>query len=136
MALRADTATFYGLNRPDLVEIYRTLEEGALFYESSLDRVPATRLKPSYGSWAGPGRDTTRIDLRIEPPPLPFAYDETLVVDRTFSRRYAPVLAQMPEIRRRLDQTIGALQGKLGAVSRNRYNLEVLLSITVLRKLP
>jgi hypothetical protein len=120
---------FYGPGNHDLIEIYRTLMEGARFYESSLDRVPATRLKPTYGSWAGPGRDTTRIDLRIEPPPLPFAYDETLVVDRIFSRRYASVLAQMPEVRRRLDQVMGVLEGKLGTVSRNRYNLEVLLSI-------
>jgi hypothetical protein len=120
---------FYGPGNQDMIEVYRTLMEGARFYESSLDRVPATRLKPTYGSWAGPGRDTTRIDLRIEPPPLPFAYDETLVVDRTFSRRYAAVLAQMPEVRRRLDQVIGTLQGKLSVVSRNRYNVEVLLSI-------
>jgi hypothetical protein len=35
----------------------------------------------------------------------------------------------MPDVRRRLDQAFGTLQGKLGAVSRNRYNLEVLLSI-------
>ena len=121
--------TFNGRGNQELVEVYRTLMEGARFYESSLDRVPATRLKPTYGSWAGPGRDTTRIDLRIEPPPVPFAYDETLIVDRTFSRRYAHVLAQMPDVRRRLDQAIGILQGKLGVVMRNRYNLEVLLSI-------
>jgi hypothetical protein len=121
--------TFYGPGNQDLIEVYRTLMEGARFYESSLDRVPATRLKPTYGSWAGPGRDTTRIDLRLEPPPLPFAYDETLVVDRTFSRRYAHVLAQTPQVARRLDQVIAILQGKLGTVSRNRYNLEVLLSI-------
>ncbi len=121
--------TFYGPGNQDLLEVYRTLMEGARFYESSLDRVPATRLKPTYGSWAGPGRDTTRIDLRLEPPPLPFAYDETLVVERSFSRRYASILAQMPEVRRRLDQAIGVLQGKLSTVSRNRYNLEVLLSI-------
>ena len=120
---------YYGPGNQDLVEIYRTLEEGALFYESSLDRVPATRLKPTYGSYAGPGRDQTRIDLRLEPPALPFAYDETMVVDRTFSRRYAHVLARLPEMRLRLDQAIAALQGKLGLVERNRYNLEVLLSI-------
>ncbi len=120
---------FYGAGHQDLIEVYRTLMDGARFYESSLDRVPATRLKPTYGSWAGPGRDTTRIDLRIEPPPLPFAYDETLVVERTFSRHYAHELAQMPEVRRRLDEAIGVLLGSLGTVSRNRYNLEVLLSI-------
>ncbi len=120
---------FYGPGHQDMIEVYRTLMDGARFYESSLDRVPATRLKPTYGSWAGPGRDTTRIDLKIEPPPLPFAYDETLVVDSTFSRRYAHVLAQMPEVRRRLDKAIGVLHGSLGSVTRNRYNLEVLLSI-------
>ncbi len=120
---------FYGPGNQDMIEVYRTLMEGARFYESSLDRVPAVRLKPTYGSWAGPGRDTTRIDLRIEPPPLPFAYDETLVADRTFSRRYAPVLAEMPGVRLRLEQAIGLLQGKLGSVARNRYNLEVLLSV-------
>jgi hypothetical protein len=120
---------FYGPGNQDMVEIYRSLMEGARYYESSLDRVPATRLKPTYGSWAGPGRDTTRIDLRIEPPQLPFGYDETLVVERNFSRKYAQALAQMPEMRRRLDQTIAALQGKLGTVARNRYNVEVLLSI-------
>jgi hypothetical protein len=125
---------FYGPGNQDLIEIYRTLEEGARFYESSLDRVPATRLKPSYGSYAGPGRDTTRIDLKIDPPPLPFAYDETLVTDRTFSRRYASVLAQMPAMRRRVDQAIGSLEGKLGTVSRNRYNLEVLLSIALFER--
>ncbi len=121
--------TFYGPGNEDLIEIYRTLMEGARFYESSLDRVPATRLKPTYGSWAGPGRDTTRIDLKIDPPPLPFAYDETLVVDQSFSRRYSITLSQMPEVRRRLDQAIGVLQGKLGTAQRNPYNIEVLLSI-------
>jgi hypothetical protein len=120
---------FYGPGQRDLIEVYRTLMEGARFYESSLDRVPAVRLKRTYGSYAGPGRDTMRIDLRIEPPPLPFAYDETLVVERTFSRRYNHILARMPEVRRRLDQAIGVLHGSLGSVSRNRYNLEVLLSI-------
>jgi hexosaminidase len=120
---------FYGPGNQDIVEIYRTLMEGARYYESTLDRVPATRLKPTYGSWAGPGRDTTRIDLRIEPPPVPFAYDETLVVERSFSRKYAQVLMQLPDMRRRLEQAIAALQGKLGTVTRNRYNLEVLLSI-------
>jgi len=120
---------YYGPGNHALIEVYRALMEGARFYESSFDRVPAARLKPTYGSWAGPGRDTTRIDLRIEPPPVPFAYDETLVVDRTFSRRYSQVLARLPEVRRRLDFAIGALLGSMSSVSRNRYNLEVLLSI-------
>lgn len=120
---------FYGLGNQDMVGIYRAVMEGARFYESSLDRVPATRLKPTYGSWAGKGRDTTRIDFTIEPPALPFSYDERLIAETRFGRLYADRLKEAPAIGRKLDQAIAALQGKLGSVTRNRYNVEVLLSI-------
>ncbi len=125
---------FYGPGNQGMTEIYRTLMEGARFYESSLDRVPARRLKPTYGSYAGKGRDTTRIDLTVHPPSLPFSYDETLITDRSYSQRYAPILAKAPEVEKRLDQAILALQGNLGQVPRNRYNLEVLLSIAYFEK--
>ncbi|HLA38665.1 MAG TPA: hypothetical protein VJ417_01640, partial [Candidatus Glassbacteria bacterium] len=98
------------------------------------DRVPAIRLKPSYGSWARKGRDTTRIDFSLEPPQLPFSYDMTLVVEDNFSRKYARPLELAPQFLLRLDQTIQLLQGKLGGVSRNRYNLEVLISIALLER--
>jgi len=125
---------FYGPGNQDMVEIYRALMEGARFYESSLDRVPATRLKPTYGSWAGKGRDTTRIDLTIEPPALPFSYDERLVAETRFRRLYADTLEQAPATGQKLDRVIAALQGKLGSATRNRYNLEVLLSIAHFEK--
>jgi hypothetical protein len=125
---------FYGPGNQDMVEVYRTVMEGARFYESSLDRVPAYRLKPTYGSWAGKGRDTTRIDLTIELPAVPFSYDETLVAETRFSRLYAKSLATAPQIRRRLDSVIAVLQGKLSGVDRNHYNVEVLLSIAHFEK--
>ncbi|MEW5974276.1 MAG: beta-N-acetylhexosaminidase [Acidobacteriota bacterium] len=125
---------FYGPGNQDLIEIYRTLMEGARFYEENLDQVPATRLKPTYGSWAGKGRDTTRIDLTLEPPPLPFSYDETLVSGTRFTQRYARALEQAGDVRRRLELAIGTLQGKLGPQTRNPYNVEVLLSIAGFEK--
>jgi hypothetical protein len=125
---------FYGPGHQDMVEIFRALMEGARFFESSLDRVPAHRLKPTYGSWAGKGRDTTRIDLTIELPAVPFSYDETLVAESRFSRLYAEPLAAAPEMGRRLNSVIAALQGKLSDVARNRYNVEVLLSIAHFEK--
>jgi hypothetical protein len=125
---------YYGHGNHDMIEIYRTLMEGARFYENSLDRVPATRLKPSYGSWARKGRDTTRIDLTIHPPQLPFSYDMTLVVEDNFSRVYGSRLEQAPSLLIRLDKLIHNLSGKLLTVSRNRYNLEVLLSIARFEK--
>jgi len=125
---------FYGPGNQDLIEIYRIIMEGARFYESSWDRVPATRLKPTYGSWAGKGRDTTRIDLTLTPPSLPFSYDETLIADRSYSHRYAQILEQAPLVRKDLRSALLSLQGKLGQVERNRYNLEVLLAIAYFEK--
>ncbi len=125
---------FYGPGNQDLVQIYRIIMEAARFYESSWDRVPATRLKPTYGSWAGKGRDTTRIDLTLTPPALPFSYDETLIADRSYSRRYAQILEQAPLVRRDLRRAILSLQGKLGQVERNRYNLQVLLALAYFEK--
>ena len=125
---------FYGPGNQDMVEVYRTVMEAARFFESSLDRVPATRLKPTYGSWAGKGRDTTRIDLTIELPLVPFSYDETLVAETRFGRLYAKPLAAAPGMLRRLDHVIAALQGKLSTVTRNRYSAEVLLSIAHFEK--
>jgi len=125
---------FYGPGNQDMGDIYRTVMEGARFYESSLDRVPATRLKPTYGGWGGKGRDTTRIDFTLELPAVPFSYDENLIAETRFSRLYATTLEKAPAMNRRLDQVIAALQGKLGTVTRNRYSVEVLLSIAQFEK--
>jgi len=125
---------FYGPGSQDMVELYRSLMERARFYEACWDRVPAAHLKPTYGNWAAPGQDTTRIDLALEPPALPFSYDYTLVAEDNFSRRYAEILKKVPEEKFKVEQAIFALQGKLGSVKRNRYNLEVLLSIAYFEK--
>jgi hypothetical protein len=119
---------FYGPGSQDMAGVYRTLMDGARFYEEAWDRAPATRLKPSYGSWAGKGRGTVRIDYTLTPPALPFGYDEDVITEDRFSRLYAEVLAGAPAMRRRIDEAIHILQGRLNN-SRNRYNVEVLLSI-------
>jgi hypothetical protein len=108
--------------------------EGARFYENAWDRVPATRLKPSYGSWAGKGRGVVRVDLTLEPPQLPFGYDEGLYTEDFFARKYARVLAEAPAMNRRIDRVIHALEGKLARRNRNLYNIEVLLSIAHFEK--
>lgn len=120
---------FYGPGGGEMVDVYRTLMDGARFYEDAWDRVPATRLKPSYGSYAGKGRGTVRIDLTLTPPALPFGYDEDVITEDRFRRLYAHVLAEAPGMRERLDRAIHFLQGRLSRGGRNRYNLEVLLSI-------
>ncbi len=125
---------FYGPGNQDMVEVYRTLMDGARFYEEAWDRVPATRLKPSYGSWAGKGRGTMRIDLTLTPPALPFGYDEEVITEDRFSRLYEEALSDAPAMRRRIREAIATLQGKLVLSRRNPYNLEVLLSIAHFEK--
>ncbi|MCE5272942.1 beta-N-acetylhexosaminidase [bacterium] len=120
---------FYGPGNSDMLSVYRTVMEGARVYQEAWDRVPATRLKPSYGLWTQKGRDTTRIDLTIEPPRLPFSYDMTLVVGDNFSRSYGPLIAQTAEMALRLQDLEIVLNDKLNTVNRNRYNIEVLLSL-------
>ena len=119
---------FYGPGNQEMAGVYKMLNEGARFYEEAWDRTPATRLKPSYGSYAGKGRGTVRIDYTLTPPALPFGYDETIVTEDRFGRMYAKVIDQAPAMKRRIADTIQILQGAL-ASSRNKYNLEVLLSI-------
>ncbi len=125
---------FYGPSNQDLAEVYKVLMEGARFYDSSLDRVPARRLKPRYGSWAGKGRDIDRADLTMQPPALPFSVDEVLISSTRFSNRYARILELALPTRKNLNWAIRTLQGKLNRSTRNRYNLEVMLSVAYFEK--
>jgi len=125
---------FYGPGNQDMVEVYRTLMKGAQFFESSWDLVPSKDTKPSYGNPWAKARGTTRIDLTLEPPALPFAWDCIMVVEPTFSRRYGKILKEAKLIDTGIEQVIYTLQGKLDRGTRNRYNLEVLLSIAYFEK--
>jgi len=125
---------FYGPGHGDMVEVYKLLIEGARFFESSLDRVPSTEAPPAYGNPWGKDMSTTRIDLRLDPPFMPFSWDMYMIVEPTFTRKYAQILEQAPRVKAELEQAIYALQSKLERGIRNRYNLEVLLSIAHFEK--
>jgi len=125
---------FYGPGHGGMVEIYRSLEQGARFFESSLDKVPSAETPPAYGNPWGKGMSTTRIDLRLEPPFMPFSWDMYMIVEPTFTRKYAHILEKAPAVKAELEQAIYALQAGLDSGIRNRYNLEVLLSIAHFEK--
>ena len=126
--------TFYGPGHGEMVEIYRTLEQAARFFESSLDRVPSTEALPAYGNPWGKDMSTTRIDLKLDPPFMPFSWDMYMIVEPTFYRKYAHILKKAPRIKTELEKAIYALQARLDRDIRNRYNLEVLLSIAHFEK--
>ena len=120
---------FYGPESGDMVEIYQTLLSGARFFQSSWDRVPSTEAPPAYGNPYGKGRNTTRIDLTLEPPALPFGWDMYIISEPTFSRRYGKIIDEAGSQKASLDLAIYKLQSRLDRKTRNGYNLEVLLSI-------
>ncbi len=132
-ALEQNTAdfmdAFYGYNCQDMVEIYRLLEDGARFYEDLWDNVISKERGPGYGDWYGKGINTERFDQTLST--LPKA---DLLSDTGFSKKYAGKIKKAYEISRDNDRLISLLMQNLSRINRNRYNLEVLLSIAFLEK--
>lgn len=132
-ALEQSTAdfmdAFYGYGSPDMVEVYRLLENGARFYEDLWDDVISKERAPGYGDWMGKGINTERYDPTLATLPIP-----ALGSDSVFMKKYAKKIEKASAISRDNDRLISLLMQNLSGVSRNRYNLEVLLSIAYLEK--
>ncbi|MEA2062264.1 MAG: beta-N-acetylhexosaminidase [Gemmatimonadota bacterium] len=123
---------FYGPDSPDMAELYHLLIEGARFYEDLWDRVTSTERGPGYGNSRGKGIGTRRVDLTLELPVLPGPGN--LDVDRSFSEKYGEKLRRAALLASENDRLIYLLTRNIAKVSRNRYNLEVLLSIAHLER--
>lgn len=126
--------TFYGPGNQDMVDNYKLLQKGARFFEASFDQRPETELKEAYGNPYGPGRNTTRIKRTLDPPQLPFAWDMYMVVQPTFSRTYGGLIEEARSLKPELDQLIQNLNGKLQIGNRQKYNVEVFISIAELER--
>jgi len=123
---------FYGYNSPNMVEAYKLLQEGARFYEDLWDRVPSKERGSGYGSSRGKGFGIDRFDLTLELPPLPTPGD--INISPEFNDKYALKIEEASRLKENNDKLIGLLQQGLSKVTRNRYNLEVLLSIAYLEQ--
>ena len=124
--------SFYGYNSPNLLEAYRLLQEGARYYESLWDIVPSKERESGYGSSHGKGIGVDKVDFTLQLPPLPTVGDINIFPE--FRKRYELKIKQAEELIRKNDKLIGILQESLSKVLRNRYNLEVLLSIAYLER--
>ncbi len=123
---------FYGPESLEIVEIYRLLQRGARFWEEGWDRVPSRERPPAYGNSKGPGIGIQRWDLTLEPPSLSLA--ENSIPERLFAEHNAGRLAQARAVRDDIDRLIGLVSENIGRVGRNRYNLELFLSIARLER--
>jgi len=123
---------FYGRGAEGMTEVYRGLQQQARFWESAWDRGPSKVRGKGYG-YSGGKRPVGRTDLTLDPPPgLPKLPD--LAFKPAFTPAHADLLAGVPKMRRQNDRLVAALQANLGKVERNRYNIEVFLSLAHLQR--
>jgi hypothetical protein len=121
---------YYGPRVSEMIEVYRGLQSQARFFESSWDRVVSKVRGPGYGNSYGKGIGTTRFDQTLPQPALP------AMPGLSFTPVYVGRYETLVETARRMalenDALIHRLHQNITKADRNRYNLEVLLSIAEL----
>ena len=122
---------FYGPRASQMVEVYQALQRQARFFEGSWDRVMSRVRGPGYGNSYGKGIGTTRYDYTLPRPALPAlpGLDFTPIYD---SGKYGKVVDSARSAAIENDLLTHRIQENIGRADRNRYNLEVLLSLAEL----
>jgi hexosaminidase len=123
---------FYGANSPDIASAYKLLGEGAQFFRRGWDRVTSTERAPSYGNSFGKGIGTGRTDDFLRLPEIPL--EKNLKTNTRFSNDHSRLIAQAEELELKNDELINKLARYITQVDRNRYSLEVYLSIAYLER--
>lgn len=123
---------FYGQNAPEMTSIYKLLGEGARLFEYGWDNVTSTERGPGYGNSYGKGIGTRRTDEILSLPEIPDA--KTLKATTFFSEKYKELIAETESMKSKNDVLITKLTRNIGQVERNRYNIEVFLSIAYLQR--
>ena len=121
---------YYGPRVSEMVEVYRGLQAQARFFESSWDRVVSKARGPGYGNSYGKGTGTTRFDQTLPQPAMP------AMPGLSFTPVYVGNYGKLAEDASRLalenDALIHRIHQNIAKADRNRYNLEVFLSIAEL----
>ncbi len=127
---------YYGRELADMVEVYRDLQQQARFWEFCWDHRASKVRGPGYG-YSAAKQPVNRTDWTLLPPGLPrlgpvdrdSGAPPDLGFTPAFTSRYERMLAELPGRLGQSDRLIGRLQANLPRARRNRYNLEVLLSL-------
>jgi len=117
---------YYGRGTTGMTEVYHDLQTGARFWTNAWERLPSRVRGPGYG-YSEAKKPVTRYDLTLSPPALPNGDD--LSVEPVFTERYATLLEEAPARHRQNDRLLARLHENLTRATRNRYNIEVLLSL-------
>jgi hexosaminidase len=111
----------------NMTGIYRGLQAQARFFERSWDRVPSRVRSKAYGNSRGKGIGGERKDLTLPAPPMP--EPTGLEFAPLYTGRYAELAKRAVLMANLNEALIGLLNDAIPKVGRNRYNLEVFLSI-------
>src|SRR5690606_1319133 len=123
---------FYGAGGAQMVPVYKLAMEGARFFESGWDEVVSTERDSGYGNSYGKGIGTKRTDEVLSLPTIPKA--QTLEITPEFSKQYSELIADAGVMIDKNDELLQKLNLAFSEVQRNRYNLEVILSIAYLER--
>src|SRR5262245_23736384 len=118
---------YYGPQVSEMVEVYRGLQAQARFFESSWDKVVSKVRGPGYGNSYGKGIGVVRFDETLPPPALPAM--PGLDFAPVYVGRYAARVEEAGRLALENDLLIHRIHQNILKADRNRYNLEVLLSL-------
>jgi hypothetical protein len=121
---------YYGPRVTGMVEIYRSLQEQARFYDRSWDRVVSRVRGEGYGNSHGKGIGTTRFDQTLPPPALPSL--PRLDFTGVYVGRYAQLADEAQSMATKNVFLDHQLNENILRADRNSYSLEVFLSIAQL----
>jgi len=119
--------TYYGPEAAGMVDIYRGLQDQTRFFQDSWDRVVSRARESGYGNSYGPGVGVIRRDETLPQPALPKL--PGLDFAPVYTGKYDRIVGQAGELSDRGQMLISRIYENLSRVSRNRFNLEVLLSL-------
>jgi hypothetical protein len=119
--------TYYGGSTGDIVNIYRGLQKQARFFQNSWDRVVSRVRGSGYGNSYGPGIGVIRRDDTLPQPALPNLPGLDFVP--VYDGHYADLVTEAGKLSGDVQALIHQIYWTIPRVERNRYNLEVFLSL-------
>jgi len=118
---------YYGPNVSGMTDVYRGMQAQARFFDRSWDRVESRVRGKAYGNSEGKGIGGTRYDRTLPAPALPTL--PALDVKPIYTGRYGKLVDQARSMALEDDILQHRLYENLAKADRNRYNLEVFLSL-------
>lgn len=121
---------YYGPRVSEMAEVYRGLQAQAQFYESSWERIVSKVRGPGYGNSEGKGIGVVRFDHTLPPPALPALPGLNFIP--VYVGRHGQRVEEAGRMALENEVLIQRIHQNMLKADRNRYNLEVLLSLAEL----